>query len=87
VHSASTTLTSSRPQSVSVYVVRPSTSDRSTTPARVKVCSRLDSSVGDIFGTPRRRSLKCVVPASNSRTTNTVHRSSSNSMALATGQN
>ena len=78
---------SSWPHSVSAYVVRPSISVRSTTPARVSDFSRLDSSAGDIFGTPRRRSLKCLLPSSSSRTTSMVHRSSSSSIAFATGQN
>ena len=85
--SASTTVASSWPQGVSEYEVRPSISVRSTTPARLNDFSRLDKSAGDIFGTPRRRSLKCALPCSNSRTTSNVHRSSSNSIALATGQN
>src|SRR6476660_5939777 len=84
---ASTTSASSLPHSVSEYVVRPSISLRSTTPARVSDFNRFDSSAGDIFGTPRRRSLKCLLPSNSSRTTSIVQRSSSNSIALATGQN
>ena len=38
-------------------------------------------------GTPRRRSLKRVLPHSSSRTTSGVHRSVSTSEAIATGQN
>src|SRR5271166_3528092 len=60
---------------------------RSTTPARDSDLSRLDNSAGDIFGSPRRRSLKCTLPRSNSLTTSNVQRSSSNSIALAIGQN
>jgi hypothetical protein len=47
----------------------------------------LDGSAGDIFGSPLRGSLKCLLSKSNSRTTSIVQRSSSNSIALATGQN
>jgi len=47
----------------------------------------LDNSAGDILGTPLRSSLKWVLPSSSSRTTSSVHRSSSTSIALATGQN
>ena len=36
---------------------------RSTTPARASDLSRFDSRAGDIFGTPRRRSLKCLLPS------------------------
>ena len=59
----------------------------STTPTRSSVLSRLDSSAGDISGTPRRRSLKRVLPHSSSRTTSGVHLSVSTSEAMATGQN
>ena len=47
----------------------------------------LPTQEGDILGTPRRRSLKCRLPSMSSRTTSIVHRSSSSSIALATGQN
>src|SRR6476661_4513569 len=57
------------------------------TPARVSDFSRLESRAGDILGTPRRRSLKCLLPKSISRTMSRVQRSSSTSMALAIGQN
>src|ERR1700744_3372763 len=60
---------------------------RSTAPAGVSDLRRLDNNAGDIFGSPRRRSLKCALPRSNSLTTSSVHRSSSNSIALAIGQN
>ena len=56
-------------------------------PARTSWLRRLDSRVGDIRGTPRRRSLKRSLPATSSRTISSVHRSSSSSIALATGQN
>src|SRR6476659_3007596 len=56
-------------------------------PARTRVLSRAESSVGDIRGTPRRRALKWRLPHSSSRITSIVHRSSSSSMAFATGQN
>jgi hypothetical protein len=38
-------------------------------------------------GTPRRNSLKRVLPAINSRNKITVHRVQSTSAAIATGQN
>jgi len=38
-------------------------------------------------GTPRRRSLKRVVPAPSSRRTSSVHRVQMISAAMATGQN
>jgi hypothetical protein len=47
----------------------------------------LDSKAGDILGTPRRRSLKRVEPAMNSRNNTIVHRLHSSSEAIATGQN
>ncbi len=47
----------------------------------------VDSIDRDINGTPRWRSLKCVLPASNSRTTSGVHRSATTSAAFAIGQN
>jgi hypothetical protein len=47
----------------------------------------LDSNAGDIFGTPRRSSLNRVLPSNSSRTTSSVQRSSSTSIAFATGQN
>jgi hypothetical protein len=49
--------------------------------------SRRESKVGDIRGNPRRNSLNRELPATISRTTSIVHRSSSNSIAFATGQN
>ena len=49
--------------------------------------ARCDSSDDDISGTPRRRSLKCVLPTTSSRRTNGVHRSAKISAALAIGQN
>ncbi len=60
---------------------------RRTTPARSSRRSRFDSSAGDIFGLPRRSSLKCRLPSSSSRTTSRVQRSSSTSIAFAIGQN
>ena len=54
---------------------------------RELIFSRFDNSVGDIRGTPRRRSLKRSLPVTSSRTMSSVHRSSSSSIALATGQN
>ena len=49
--------------------------------------SRFDRSVGDMRGTPRRRSLNRVDPAIISRSTSTVHREQMISAAIATGQN
>jgi len=57
------------------------------TPASSSSLSRLDSSVGDISGTPRRRSLNRLEPLSSSRTTSTVQREQRISAAIATGQN
>jgi len=59
----------------------------STMPARTSCCRRLERSVGDIRGTPRRSSLNRPLPLTSSRTMSSVHRSSSNSIAFATGQN
>ncbi len=49
--------------------------------------SRFDNRAGDIFGTPLRNSLNRVLPKSISRITRSVQRSSSTSIAFATGQN
>ena len=57
------------------------------TPASSSSLSRFDSSVGDMRGTPRRRSLNRVEPHSISRTTSAVHREQTISAAMATGQN
>ena len=48
---------------------------------------RLDSRLGDILGTPRRKSLNRVDPAMNSRSKTMVHRVHSTSAAMARGQN
>lgn len=52
-----------------------------------QILKRCDRSDGEIKGTPRRRSLKCRLPHSSSRTTKGVQRSARISAALATGQN
>ena len=44
-------------------------------------------SVGDIFGTPRLSSLKCLDPKQSSRIISNVQRVSNTSAAIATGQN
>jgi MFS family permease len=85
--SASTTGRSSSPAGVRTYCTLGPSVRRSTTPARTSCWSRLDSSVGDMRGTPRRNSLKCRLPVTSSRTMSNVQRSSSSSIALATGQN
>jgi hypothetical protein len=60
---------------------------RSITPTRSSVLSRFESRDGDISGTPRRSSLKRVLPDSSSRTTSGVQRSVSTSQVSAMGQN
>ena len=60
---------------------------RVTTPARTSIVNRFDSRAGDIRGTPRRIALNCRLPSISSRMISIVHRSSSSSIALATGQN
>ena len=57
------------------------------TPISSSCFSRWLKSVRDISGTPRCRSLKCVLPSSNSRSTSGVQRSAKTSAPLATGQN
>src|SRR5438105_9875637 len=57
------------------------------TPARASDWSRVESSAGEIRGTPRRRELKVRLPSRSSLTTSIVQRSSRSSIALATGQN
>jgi hypothetical protein len=57
------------------------------TPASSSSLSRFDSRVGDISGTPRRKSLKRVEPHRSSRTTSAVQREQTISAAIATGQN
>ena len=49
--------------------------------------SRLESSAGDMRGTPRLRSLKRLVPHSISRRISTVQREHRISAPIATGQN
>jgi hypothetical protein len=56
-------------------------------PARSSSFSRFDSSVGDIRGTPRRRSLNCVELLSNSRSTSGVDLEQTIYASMATGQN
>ncbi len=79
----------SSPAAVSLYSVTPAgpVGRAEITPARSSSFSRFDSSVGDIFGTPRRRSLNRAEPASNSRSTSGVHFEQTISAAMATGQN
>ena len=84
---ASTTWRSSVPASVKRYCTSLDATCRSITPARSSWLRRFDSSDGDIRGSPRRSSLKCLLPSTSSRTTSSVQRSSSSSMALAMGQN
>ena len=70
--------------------------DEMTRDAGARRCGRVDvgrrveladSSVGDISGTPRLRSLKRVVPQSISRRISAVQREQMISAAIATGQN
>ena len=79
----------SSPASVSLYSTWPGCPVRVVvmTPASINSFSRFESSVGDISGTPRLRSLKRVVPHSISRSTSAVHREQMISAAMATGQN
>ncbi len=78
----------SSPASVSRYsATPPGPGAVRTTPAASNSLSRLDKSDGDIRGTPRRRSLKRVVPQSISRSTSTVQRVQRISAAIETGQN
>jgi hypothetical protein len=62
-------------------------SRRSMTPASSSSRRRRVSSVLDMRGTPRWRSLKRWLPQSSSRRTRGVQRSATTSEALATGQN
>ena len=59
----------------------------SITPACSSSLRRLESKVGDMRGTPRRRSLKRVLPHSSSRRISGVQRAQITSDAIATGQN
>ena len=79
----------SSPDCVSVYSAAPPRPVARTaiTPAASSSFSRFDSSVGDIRGTPRRRSLNRVEPLSSSRSTSAVHFEQTISAAMATGQN
>ena len=84
---ASTIGRSASPAGVSSYDVdRPDTSRR-TTPDSSRLRSRAASSVVDIRGSPRRSSLKWVLPHSSSRITSSVQRSPSTSAPRATVQN
>ena len=84
-----TTARKSSPASVSLYSTTPGwpVGTVTITPTSSSSLRRFDSSVGDISGTPRRRSLKRVVPHSSSRTTSAVQREHTTSAAMATGQN
>src|SRR5688572_26507403 len=84
-----TTERKSSPASVSLYSTTPGVSvgTEMMTPTSSSSFSRFDSSEGDMDGTPRRKSLKRVVPHSNSRTTSAVQREQMTSAAMATGQN
>src|SRR5215469_14020765 len=87
---ASTTVRRSSPDSVMRYSNTPFsdlTAVRSTTPASCSSFSRRDNRVGDILGTPRRRSLKRVDPAMSSRSSGMVQRVHNSSEAIAIGQN
>src|SRR5215469_8046142 len=87
---ASTTVRRSSPASVMRYSNTPVsdlTARRSMTPASSRSLSRRDNSVGDIFGRPRRRSLKRVDPAISSRNNGIVQRVHNTSDAIAIGQN
>jgi hypothetical protein len=75
------------PAAVSRYSAPPGTFTRSTTPISSSLRSRCTSNVVDIRGTPRRMSLKWVLPHISSRTTSGVQRSPKTSAARATGQN
>ena len=79
---------SSSPASDRRYSTEPfALRDAVITPARCNSLSRLDSSAGDIFGSPRLRSLKRELPQSSSRTTSVVQRLQRISDAIDTGQN
>jgi hypothetical protein len=75
----------SSPAAVTWYSAAPLA--RAMTPISSSLRRRCASSVVDILGTPRRISLKRVLPHSNSRTTSGVQRSPKTSAARATGQN
>ena len=79
----------SSPASVSLYSTMPGwpVGTVAITPASSSSLRRFDSSDGDISGTPRRRSLKRVVPHSSSRKTRAVQREHTTSAPMATGQN
>ena len=61
--------------------------EQTTTPATSSSLRRLERSVGEQVGTPRRISLKRVLPTSNSRRMSGVQRWQTTSAALDTGQN
>jgi hypothetical protein len=79
----------SSPAAVSRYSAAPvrSLPRAEITPASSSSLSRFDNSVGDIFGTPRRKSLKRAGPVSSSRSSSAVHFEQTISAAMATGQN
>ena len=90
IPNASTKGSSSRPASVRRYSNTPgSVGDgvRQMMPAASRSFSRCDRSAGDMRGTPRRRSLNRVEPATSSRSSTTVQRVHKISAAIATGQN
>ena len=84
-----TTGRNSSPASVSLYSTTPGwpVGTVTITPVSSSSLRRFDRSVGDISGTPRRRSLNRVVPHNSSRTTRAVQREHTISAAMATGQN
>src|SRR5215469_9353126 len=87
---ASTTVSRSSPHPVRRYSNTPFsdlTALRSMTPACSSSFIRRDSRVGDIFGTPRRSSLKRVDPARSSRSSGIVQRVHNTAEAVAIGQN
>src|SRR5262244_3865261 len=87
---ASTTVRRSSPDSVRRYSNTPLsalTALRSMTPTCSSSLIRRDRRVGDIFGTPRRSSLKRVDPAMSSRSSGIVQRVHNTAEAIAIGQN
>ena len=65
----------------------PNSRVRSTTPAATSCRSRLESSAGEMAGTPRWISENRVLPHMSSRRTSGIQRSHSSSAVFATGQN
>ena len=86
--SPTTTPLRSWPAGVSPYSTAPPLPrETETMPAFSSSFNRLESSAGDMRGTPRLRSLKRVVPQSSSRRMSGVQREQNTSAAIETGQN